>query len=242
MRPGLGTEGKHQIGCLPQGRVVPVRSADGDHERTPAAIAQRREPAGKIFGGNAFAALVEQDQRRARGQMLPQPVSFLALSLDSVPGTAFRSFDKAGKFIKQFGKAGSGAGEFNVPHALAMDSRGRLFVADRGNNRIQIFDQEGQFVAEWKQFGRPSGLFIDKNDVLYVADSESDDARNPGGMKRGIRVGSARDGKVTALIPDPWTAEPRPATTSPEGIATDAAGNIIGVEVTETDVKLYVKK
>jgi 6-bladed beta-propeller protein len=157
-------------------------------------------------------------------------------------GGSVLKFDKAGKFIKQFGKPGSGAGEFNVPHALAMDSRGRLFVADRGNNRIQIFDQEGQFIAEWKQFGRPSGLFIDKNDVLYVADSESDDARNPGGKKRGIRIGSARDGKVTALIPDPWNADPRPATTSPEGIAADTAGNIIGVEVTETDVKLYLKK
>ena len=157
-------------------------------------------------------------------------------------GGRILKFDKSGKLIKQFGSAGSGPGEFNVPHALAIDSRGRLFVADRGNNRIQIFDQEGQFVAEWKQFGRPSGLFIDKNDVLYVADSESDDARNPGGMKRGIRIGSARDGKVTALIPDPWTAEPRPATTAPEGVAADTAGNIIGVEVTETDVKLYVKK
>jgi len=151
-------------------------------------------------------------------------------------------FDKTGKLIKQIGKNGSGPGEFNVPHALAMDSRGRLFVGDRGNNRVQILDQDGNYLEEWKQFGRPSGIFIDKNDVLYVADSESDDRRNPGGMKRGIRIGSARDGKLIAFIPDPWTAEPRPATTSPEGVTADAAGNIYGAEVTETNVTQYLKK
>ena len=80
-----------------------------------------------------------------------------------------------------------------------MDSQGRLFVADRANNRIQIFDQEGKFLAEWKQFGRPSGIFIDKNDMLYVADSQSGPEENPG-FKQGIRVGSAKDGKVTAFI------------------------------------------
>src|SRR2546426_11807145 len=75
-------------------------------------------------------------------------------------------FTKDGKFIKAWGKKGNAPGEFDTPHALAMDSRGRLFVGDRGNNRIQIFDQDGKFLEEWKQFGRPSGLFIDKNDNL----------------------------------------------------------------------------
>ena len=70
-------------------------------------------------------------------------------------------FAKDGKFIKDWGKTGKGPGEFDVPHALAMDSSGRLFVADRSNNRIQIFDQDGKFLAEWRQFGRPSGLYID---------------------------------------------------------------------------------
>jgi hypothetical protein len=73
---------------------------------------------------------------------------------------------KEGKFIAAWGKRGSGPGEFALPHALAIDSVGRLFVADRANNRIEIFDQDGKFIAEWRQFGRPSGLFIDKNDVL----------------------------------------------------------------------------
>ncbi len=82
-------------------------------------------------------------------------------------------FDKEGKFVKTWGKKGMGPGEFDLVHTLAFDSQGRLFVGDRQNNRIQIFDQDGKFIAQWFQFGRPSGIYIDKNDVIYVADSES---------------------------------------------------------------------
>jgi sugar lactone lactonase YvrE len=153
-------------------------------------------------------------------------------------------FSKDGKFIKSWGKKGSGPGEFDTPHAIAMDSKGRLFVGDRNNNRIQIFDQEGKFLEEWKQFSRPSGIFIDKNDVIYVTDSESNTRRNPG-WKRGIRIGSAKNGKVTAFIPDP---EPNPdsgpgaGTSAAEGVATDAQGNVYGAEVGPRALKKYVKK
>jgi hypothetical protein len=78
-----------------------------------------------------------------------------------------------GTFIKAWGRTGAGPGEFNVPHTIALDSQGRLFVGDRHNNRIQIFDQDGVFIDEWTQFGRPSGIAITKDDTIYVADSES---------------------------------------------------------------------
>src|SRR5208282_1616595 len=81
-------------------------------------------------------------------------------------------FDKDGKYLMEWGQKGTGPGEFDSPHCLAFDSKGRLFVGDRSNNRIQIFDQQGKFIAEWKQFSRPSGIFI-KDDILYVSDSES---------------------------------------------------------------------
>ena len=152
-------------------------------------------------------------------------------------------FDKDGKFIKTWGKKGAGPGEFNVPHALAMDSSGRLFVGDRANSRIQIFDQDGKFLAEWKQFGRPSGVFIDKGDIIYVADSESNDTQNPG-FKRGLRIGSAKDGKVTALIPDPLPVKEGsgPGTGSAaEGVAADAGGNVYGAEVDARKLMRYVK-
>jgi sugar lactone lactonase YvrE len=149
-------------------------------------------------------------------------------------------FTKDGKFIASFGTLGTGPGEFRTPHALAFDSRGRLFVADRGNVRLQIFDANYKFVEEWKQFSRLSGIFIDKNDMLYGADSESSASSHPGGWKRGMRIGSARDGKVLYFIPDP---EANPTSTSAaEGVAVDAAGNVYGAEVGPKAVKRYTKK
>lgn len=162
------------------------------------------------------------------------------------PGSNARivKFSPDGKFIKSWGKEGSGPGEFNNPHSLAMDSTGRLFVADRGNSRVQIFDQDGKFLQEWRQFGRPSGVYIDKHDILYVADSESNQSRNPG-FRRGIRIGSVTDGKVTAFIPDPVLnpgqgLEPTNGTAA-EGVAADAAGNVYGAEVGPRNFKRYVK-
>jgi streptogramin lyase len=152
-------------------------------------------------------------------------------------------FSSDGKFIKSWGKKGAGPGEFNVPHRLAMDSQARLFVADRANSRIQIFDQDGKFLAEWKQFGRPSGVFIDKNDVIYTADSESNNTQNPG-FKRGLYIGSAKDGKVTAIIPDPLPVKEGsgPGTGSAaEGVAADADGVVYGAEVDARKLMRYVK-
>jgi sugar lactone lactonase YvrE len=149
-------------------------------------------------------------------------------------------FSKDGKFIKAWGKRGKGPGEFDTPHAMAMDSRGRIFVADRGNSRIQIFDQDGRFIDQWKQFGRPSGVYIDKNDTIYVADSQSNAAQNPG-YTRGIRIGSAKDGTVTAMVP---FVEPDPDKNNnagSEGVAADAKGNLYAAEVTTEMLKKYTK-
>jgi streptogramin lyase len=167
-------------------------------------------------------------------------------------------FSKDGRFLKAWGRKGSGPGEFAELHAIAIDSRGRLFVGDRGNSRIQIFDQEGRFLAEWKQFGRPSGIFIDAHDTIYVTDSQSDEKTNPG-FQKGIRIGSAQDGSVKSLIPSPGPVEkPTPeaiaaygpgdprlqvlirgATT--EGIAADTSGNIYGGEANSMNLRKYAK-
>jgi len=150
-------------------------------------------------------------------------------------------FSKDGKFIKAWGKRGAGPGEMDTPHSLAMDSRGRIFVADRGNSRIQIFDQDGRFIDQWKQFGRPSGVFIDKNDTLYAVDSQSNAAQNPG-FKRGLYIGSAKDGKVTAFVP---FTEPEPdknTNAGMEGITADSKGNVFVGETTTQTMKKYVKR
>jgi DNA-binding beta-propeller fold protein YncE len=152
-----------------------------------------------------------------------------------VPKTSDRivKYSKDGKFIKAWGRHGSGQGEFDVPHGLAMDSAGRLFVADRANNRIQIFDQDGNFLAEWRQFGRPSGVYI-RDDIIYVTDSQSNEKVNPP-FRQGIRIGSVKDGKVTAFI-----SAPDPGTEMPEGVAADKNGNVFGGFTQHPDVRKYV--
>jgi len=165
-------------------------------------------------------------------------------------------FDKTGKFIKTWGKRGMGPGEFDLVHALAFDSRGRLFVGDRQNNRIQIFDQDGRFIAQWFQFGRPSGIYIDKRtDTLYVADSESRDGRtNTGrmalsplgygynaGAQRGIRIGSAKDGTVKSFIPDPCPYPYPGGSSLAEGVTADLDGNVYGAD-TLMALRKFVKK
>jgi DNA-binding beta-propeller fold protein YncE len=150
-------------------------------------------------------------------------------------------FDKGGKYIKEWGVKGTGPGQFDIPHALAMDSRGRLFVGDRNNNRIQIFDSEGKFLESWPQFSRPSGIYIDANDTIYVTDSESESvSKNHDGWKRGIRVGSAKDGSVKYFIPDP--VDKSDTTSAAEGVAVDKDGIIYGAEVGPRTLMRYVMK
>ncbi|MSR06124.1 MAG: hypothetical protein EXR93_03500 [Gemmatimonadetes bacterium] len=155
-------------------------------------------------------------------------------------------FDKTGRLIATWGKKGTGPLEFDQPHALAMDSQGRLFVGDRGNNRIQILDQSGKLLDTWYQFSRPSGIFIDARDNIYVADSESGSVsrdpvtreKNRTEWKRGLRIGSAKDGSVKWFIPDP--AENPPSTSAAEGVAVDSKGNVYGAEVGPKALKRYI--
>ena len=152
-------------------------------------------------------------------------------------------FTKDGRFIKEWGSKGSGPGEISEPHTIAMDSRGRLFVGDRENNRIQIFDQDGTYLDEWRQFGRPSGISITRDDTIYVADSESGPdtgARELPGIKKGIRIGSATDGSVTAFIED---MESTAADHSgAEGVGVDAQGNVYGAVVRRQMLERHVRK
>lgn len=142
-------------------------------------------------------------------------------------------FSKDGKFLKQWGSKGAGPGQFNNPHALAMDSKGRLFVADRGNARIEIFDQDGKFLAEWKQLGRPSGFYIDGRDTLYAIDADSTDAINPG-FRKGVWIGSAATGKPRAFVPDDAAGE---------GVVVGPDGNMYGaVNVAPHGITKYPKR
>jgi hypothetical protein len=155
-------------------------------------------------------------------------------------------FDKTGKYIESWGKWGKGPTDFDQPHALAMDARGRIFVGDRGNDRILILDQTGKVLDTWYQFSRPSGIYI-RDDIIYVADSESGSVSRDANRqltrtdwKRGIRIGNARTGELTAFIPDPATNPP--STSAAEGVAVDVRGVIYGAEVGPRALKRYEKK
>ena len=182
---------------------------------------------------NAFAGLVA-----AIGVM------WVAEGDSSGPGSNGRlfKFDRSGRLLLTLGSTvGNGANQFDQPHALAMDSQGRLFVGDRTNNRILIMDQQGRTLDTWYQFSRASGIFIDANDVIYVADSESGSiAPERPEWKRGIRIGNARTGEVTAFIPDP--VETTRNTSAAEGVAVDRNGVIYGAEVGPRALKRYVKR
>ena len=153
-------------------------------------------------------------------------------------------FTRDGKYVREWGHKGSGPGEISEPHTIAMDSRGRLFVGDRENNRIQIFDQNGTFLEEWRQFGRPSGIAITGNDRIYVADSESwgtdTGAHELPGIRKGIRIGSARTGVVDAFIEDMESTAADHA--GAEGVGVDARGNVYGGVVRRRMLERHVLK
>ncbi len=137
-------------------------------------------------------------------------------------------FTKDGKFVKEWGRIGTATGEFRTPHALAFDNRGRLFVADRGNHRIQIFDQDGKHLDSYEQFSRISGLFITPDDMLYAIDSETNPNNHPGWIT-GVRIGKASEDRVTMFVP-PHPVDDRPHGAAGEGVAVDRDGNVYAAE------------
>jgi hypothetical protein len=218
-----GTKGHQVIKLSPDGKVLMKLGTAGAAAGGPQHF---NEPSDVVTAPNSDIFVVDGHS----GQNPKTPPDYV---------TRVVKFSKDGKFVKEWGRLGSGPGEFRNAHAVAVDSRGRLFVGDRGNGRLQIFDSEGKFIAEWKQFGRPSGLYIDKDDKLYVIDADSSAANNPG-FKKGIRIGSARDGKVTLFVPGHQTENPDGA--AGEGIVADPAGNLYAAENTLRGVTKYAKR
>ena len=201
----------------PQGKVLLRIGTPGEAGSPPSHLT---EPNAVITAPNGDIFVAEAHT----GQNMEKPTHGVARIV---------KYSSDGKLIKSWGTWGAGPGDFKTPHALAWDSQGRLFVADRGNNRLQIFDQEGKFIAAWKQFSRISGLHIAADDTLYAIDSESSPARNPG-WRKGLRIGSAKTGEVRYYIPQHDAAVPSGGGgfgAMGEGVTVDAAGNIYGGEV-----------
>ena len=153
----------------------------------------------------------------------------MAAGLEAGATARILKFSADGTFIKEWGQIGTLHGEFRTPHALAFDSQGRLFVADRGNHRIEIFDQDGNYLDSRYSYGRISGLFITGDDVLYAIDSESSMTSHQN-WKNGVRIGHVDEDRITGYIP-PFDAETRPYQgAAGEGVAVDADGNVFAAE------------
>jgi sugar lactone lactonase YvrE len=149
-------------------------------------------------------------------------------------------FDRDGKFIKMWGRKGAGPGEFDTPHGLLLDAQGRLLVADRGNSRVQVFDQEGKFITEWKQWGRPSGIALDRQGMLYAADSQSGVPDVNPAVKRGVRVGGLRDGKIRFFVADPEPTD-LPGGGGREGVVVDRDGVVYVAKTGAGGLYRYMK-
>ena len=217
--PDAPRNGHQVVKFSPEGEVLMVLGTPGEAGNPPTHFTEPNDvlvaPDGSIFVGESHGAQFLDE---------PGPNAIGRITKWAPDGT----------FIKSFGSWGYDDGQFRAPHSLAMDSQGRLFVADRGNRRIQIFDQEGAHLDTWYQFSRISGLFIDGNDVLYAIDSESDENYNPGGWRKGLRIGSASTGEVLYFIREHVSERASGMGgygSMGEGVTADAEGNIIAGEV-----------
>jgi hypothetical protein len=150
-------------------------------------------------------------------------------------------FSKDGRFLKAWGHKGSAPGDFDEPHDIFIGgSQARVYVADRKNSRIQVFDQEGHFVVAWKQFGQPSSVFVGKDNTIYVGAAFPDPAAKKGQL-RGIVVGNAKDGSLKAFIHDPADPDKLDVGTTASGIAADDKGSIYAADVAAHNLRKYVK-
>jgi len=214
--PDAAAKGNQVVKFSPEGEVLMVLGTPGTAGDPPAAL---DSPNDVIVAPNGEILVSEGHSYQG-------------------PHGRISRFSSDGTFLGSFGEFGSGPGQFTVPHAMAFDSQGRLFVADRGNNRIQIFDSEYNFVDEWDQFGRPNDVYIDQDDTMYVPDSESGDERNPG-MRRGVYIGSAKDGTVQEFIPA--HENDSPYGTIGEGVAVDGNGNVFISEVSINGMTMFMR-
>ena len=208
-----GTKGHQVIKFSPDGEVLLRLGTAGQPGSGPG---QLNEPCDVITAPNGDIFVADGHS----GQSPDPPPSSTGRIL---------KFDREGNFITAWGEIGFRPGQFRTPHALEFDSQGRLYVADRGNHRIQIFSQDGDLLDTYLEYSRVSGLFITDDDTLYAIDSESDAQRHPG-WRTGVRIGPAGEDRVTAFVP-PHAHDTRVLQgVAGEGVAVDADGNIYAAE------------
>lgn len=216
-----GTKGHQVHKFSPDGRLLMSLGTAGRPGSGPNQFNQPNDvitaPDGSIFvsDGHSGQGMITNDAIEA-GRAMGATARIIKFSPD-------------GRRIKEWGQLGVRHGEFRTPHALAFDSKGRLWVADRGNHRLELFDQDGNYLESRYSYGRISGLFITSDDIVYAIDSESGPLNHPG-WRNGVRIGHADEDRITGFIP-PFEREDRVYQgTAGEGVAVDADGNVYAAE------------
>ena len=216
-----GTKGHQVFKFSPTGEVLLTLGTAGQPGSGPNQLNQPNDvitaPDGSIF---------VSDGHNGQGMTSNQAI---AQGIEEGSTGRILKYAADGTFIKEWGQIGTLHGEFRTPHALAFDAEGRLFVADRGNHRIEIFDQDGNYLDSFYTFGRISGLYITAADMLYAIDSESSPTSHPN-WANGVRIGTVHEDWVNAFIPA-FPADTRPYQgAAGEGVAVDADGNVYAAE------------
>jgi DNA-binding beta-propeller fold protein YncE len=215
--PDGDKRGHQVVKFSPTGEVLMVLGTPGE---AGSANNQFNSPADVVIGNNGDIFVADGHNNNGNNRVM--------------------KFNAEGQFLMSWGQTGFGPSEFRALHTIAIDNRGSLFVGDRSNNRLQLFEQDGSFINQWTQFGRPSGIFFDQHDNIYVADSESDDLQNPG-WEMGIRIGDANLGWVKYFIQLPG-GDPRSTTgNGAEFVSVDAAGNMFGGEPAPRKLQKYIR-
>lgn len=172
--------------------------------------------------GSIFVA----DGHSGQGQTTEEEI--MAAREEGLTGRIIK-YSPEGEYIMEWGEIGTEHGQFRTPHALAFDDQGRLWVADRGNHRLEIFDQEGNYLDSRYLHGRISDLFITSDGMVYSIDSESNQGRHIG-WRNGVRIGPVGEDWIVGFIP-PWESDSRPQSgVAGEGVAVDAEGNVYVAE------------
>jgi streptogramin lyase len=150
-------------------------------------------------------------------------------------------FNRSGTFVKDWGRLGNSPGEFHLPHAIAVDSRGLLYVADRSNSRIQIFDQRGCFCDEWKSLIVPWGIWITPTDDIWVCGASPMVNPHEVDAHDQILMRFDRTGRVHQLWAFPRDMMGNDQVRWIHGIAVDNDGNIYLGEIRGKCVKKYMR-
>ncbi len=214
-----GTKGHQVHKFSPDGELLMSLGTAGQPGSGPNQFNQPNDvitaPDGTIFVADGHSAGMTTNRAMEEGREAGDTARILKFSAD-------------GTFIKEWGQIGVQHGEFRTPHALVFDSQGRLWVADRGNHRIEIFDQDGNYLESRYSYGRISGIFIE-DEIVYAIDSESSPTNHPN-WRNGVRIGPVDGDYITAFIP-PFERESRVYQgTAGEGVAVDADGNVYAAE------------